>query len=107
MTGDFVLAEIAGFLNSSIRRSDALVRYGGDEFLILLADTTATGAQRVVERIDGKLDEWNAGGNLEDFRLSVSIGGVEWHDGDTLDEMLDGADQRMYKCKGQPSVLVQ
>jgi diguanylate cyclase (GGDEF)-like protein len=99
LTGDFVLAEIAGVLKSSIRGSDAVVRYGGDEFLMLLADTPATGAQIVVERIHGKLDDWNGAGHLEDFRVSVSIGIAEWDDGDTLDEMLDGADRRMYEQK--------
>lgn len=99
LTGDFVLAEIAGILKASIRGSDTVVRYGGDEFLILLADTNATGAQKVVERIDGSLDDWNDAGNLEDFRVSVSIGIAEWHDGDTLDEMLDGADRKMYEQK--------
>jgi diguanylate cyclase (GGDEF)-like protein len=99
LTGDFVLAEIAGILNASIRRSDAVLRYGGDEFLILLADTTASGAETVVKRIDGTLDDWNAAGNLEDFSISVSIGIAEWHEGDTLDEMLDAADRRMYEQK--------
>jgi len=99
LTGDFVLAEIAGILKASIRGSDALVRYGGDEFLILLADTTATGAQKVVERINGKLNDWNDAGNLEGLRVSVSIGIADWHEGDTLDEMLDGADRRMYEQK--------
>jgi diguanylate cyclase (GGDEF)-like protein len=99
LTGDFVLAEIAGILKLSIRGSDAVVRYGGDEFLILLTDTTMTGAQQVMTRINGKLDEWNAAGNLEDFRVTVSIGIAEWHEGDTLDEMLDGADRRMYEQK--------
>jgi len=99
LTGDFVLAEIAGVLKSSIRGSDAAVRYGGDEFLIILADTTAVGAQKVIDRINGKLDDWHAEGNLEDFRVSVSIGIAEWHEGDTLDEMLDAADRRMYDRK--------
>jgi GGDEF domain-containing protein len=53
----------------------------------------------LVERIDGSLDDWNEAGNLEDFRVSVSIGIAEWHDGDTLDEMLDGADRKMYEQK--------
>jgi diguanylate cyclase (GGDEF)-like protein len=99
LTGDFVLAEIAGILKLSIRGSDAVVRYGGDEFLILLTDTTATGAEQVITRINGKLDDWNAAGNLEDFRVTVSIGIAEWHEGDTLDEMLDGADRKMYEKK--------
>jgi len=99
LTGDFVLAEIAGVLKSSIRGSDAAVRYGGDEFLIILADTTAAGAQKVIERVNSKLDDWHAEGNLEDFRVSVSIGIAEWHEGDTLDEMLDAADRKMYDHK--------
>jgi diguanylate cyclase (GGDEF)-like protein len=99
LTGDFVLAEIAGVLSASIRGSDAVVRYGGDEFLILLADTNAAGAENVIERINTRLDEWNDAGNLEGFRISVSIGIAEWRDGQTLDEVLDGADRKMYEQK--------
>ena len=51
LTGDVVLAEVATLLRSSVRGSDAVVRYGGDEFLIVLADTGAMGAGRVVQRI--------------------------------------------------------
>ena len=99
LTGDFVLAEIAGLLSASIRGSDAVVRYGGDEFRILLADTNVVGAQNVVERINAKLSEWNDAGNLENFTISVSIGVAEWRDGQTLDEVLDGADRKMYEQK--------
>jgi diguanylate cyclase (GGDEF)-like protein len=99
LTGDFVLAEIAEMLKSSTRGSDAVVRYGGDEFLILLADTTSEGASNVIGRIEGKLKDWNAADQLEGFQLSLSIGVCEWRDGQTLDEVLDGADQRMYAQK--------
>lgn len=99
LTGDFVLAEIAGILKASIRGSDAVVRYGGDEFLILLSDSTTGGAQKVIERIHSKVADWNEAGNLRGFRMSVSIGVAEWHEGDTLDEMLDGADRKMYEQK--------
>jgi len=100
LTGDFVLAELAGLLKSSIRGSDAIVRYGGDEFLIVLADTTLDGAQLVMGRIHGKLADWNEAGHLENYKMSVSIGTAEWKDGETLDEILDAADQRMYQEKG-------
>jgi diguanylate cyclase len=93
------LAEIAWVLKSSVRASDAVVRYGGDEFLIILADTTAQGAENVIERIHGKVADWNAAGHLDNFRVSVRIGTVEWHEGDTLDEMLDGADRKMFEQK--------
>jgi diguanylate cyclase (GGDEF)-like protein len=99
LTGDFVLAEIAGILKASIRGSDAVVRYGGDEFLILLSDSTAAGAQKVIQRINARVADWNEAGNLKDFRISMSIGVAEWQEGDTLDEMLDGADRKMYEQK--------
>ena len=67
LTGDFVLAEIAGILKASIRGSDAAVRYGGDEFLILLADTMMAGAEIVIQRINTRLDDWNRCQHLRTF----------------------------------------
>jgi diguanylate cyclase (GGDEF)-like protein len=99
LTGDFVLAEIASLLKSSVRGSDAVVRYGGDEFLLILADTSAAGAHRVIERCDSYLRDWNNAGHLKDFAMSLSIGTAEWADGKTLDEMLDEADRSMYERK--------
>ena len=99
LTGDFVLAEIAWILKSSIRASDAVIRYGGDEFLIILADTNIQGAENVTERIHGKFEEWNRAGHLENFKVGVSVGGTEWHEGQTLDELLNRADKRMYERK--------
>jgi two-component system, cell cycle response regulator len=101
LTGDTVLAEIAGMLKASIRGSDAAVRYGGDEFLILLADTTAHGAANVIERLNKNVAEWNAADALDNFRLSLSIGVAEWCDGLALDEVLDLADRNMYEQKAQ------
>ncbi len=106
LTGDFVLAEIAAMLKASTRGSDAVGRYGGDEFLILLADTTVLGAQQVIDRINDKLEEWNDADHLEGVRVTVSIGISEWHDGQTLDEVLDAADRRMYGQKNEHAVSV-
>src|SRR5215472_6094448 len=99
LTGDYVLAEIAGILKVSIRGSDAVVRYGGDEFLILLSDTTSRGAENVVGRIQENLAEWNAAGHLQNCLISLSTGTAEWQDGKTLDQMLDVADRNMYEQK--------
>ena len=99
LTGDFVLAEVAGILKSSIRGSDAVVRYGGDEFLILLTDTAVAGATIVTNRIEERLTEWNRASHLEKTCLTLSIGVAEWRDGETLDEVLDRADSLMYDEK--------
>jgi diguanylate cyclase (GGDEF)-like protein len=99
ITGDFVLSEVAGGLRSSTRGSDAVVRYGGDEFLIILANTPLQDAGIVVWRISEYLERWNKSGDLGDFLLTVSVGIAEWSDGKTLDEVLDLADRDMYARK--------
>src|SRR5438128_2348773 len=79
LTGDFVLAEIAGLLKSSIRGSDAVIRYGGDEFLVILADASRDNASTVVERTRKYVRDWNRAGHLDDFgadqllNLSVEV----------------------------------
>ena len=104
LTGDLVLAEIATMLKSSVRGCDAVVRYGGDEFVLILADTGRTGVARVIERIASNLADWNERGQLERFELSLSIGAAEWTEGKTLDEILDVADRDMYASKAaQPN----
>ncbi len=99
LTGDVVLADTAALLKSSVRGSDAVFRYGGDEFLVVLADTSRAGAARVVERIASYVLEWNRAENLQAFELSLSIGVSEWSDSMTLDQLLDEADREMYAAK--------
>jgi diguanylate cyclase (GGDEF)-like protein len=106
LTGDFVLTEIATLLKGSIRGADAAIRYGGDEFLIALANTNATGTSTVENRIQASLNDWNQSSGLDDFTVSISIGMAEWTDGKTLDEVLDLADRIMYQQKTSPSTIV-
>jgi diguanylate cyclase (GGDEF)-like protein len=88
-----------------VRGSDAVFRYGGDEFLILLADTSSVDARHVVSRIRTGLDDWNRAKHLENFELSLSIGVAEWSDGRTLDALLDSADHEMYAVKEEQQKL--
>jgi diguanylate cyclase (GGDEF)-like protein len=104
LTGDVVLADTAALLKSSVRGSDAVFRYGGDEFLIILADTSRSGAAKVIERIRAYLLDWNRAETLDGFELSLSIGISEWSDGVTLDELLDEADRQMYAAKANQVV---
>lgn len=99
LTGDFVLAEIAALLQGAVRGSDAVVRYGGDEFLVFLADSPAEGAGIVNSRVAKSVQDWNASGHLGNFELTLSIGMAEWNDGKNLDQMLTEADQKMYAAK--------
>ncbi|HEY3929804.1 MAG TPA: GGDEF domain-containing protein [Candidatus Koribacter sp.] len=99
LTGDVVLAEVATILRTSVRGSDAVVRYGGDEFLMILPESSAENTLPVVKRVTEHVRRWNESGQLKGFELSLSIGVAEWRDGATLDETLDAADQKMYAMK--------
>lgn len=99
LTGDFVLAEIASLLRGAVRGSDAVVRYGGDEFLVFLADSPQDGAAIVNARVAKSVQDWNNSGHLGNFEMTLSIGMAQWKENRTLDEMLTEADQKMYTAK--------
>lgn len=99
LTGDFVIAGIAAILQSSVRGSDSVVRYGGDEFLVILADAPLEGAKVVVNRVYRGVEDWNDAKHLEGFELALSIGLAAWAPERSLDQVLNEADQNMYAEK--------
>jgi diguanylate cyclase (GGDEF)-like protein len=99
LTGDVVLAEVAAVLRNCVRGSDTVVRFGGDEFLVLLAETHAEGAQTVTRRIENAVSDWNQGGHLPGFEVNLSIGVAEWKEGKTMDAIIDEADRNMFANK--------
>ncbi len=100
-TGDFVLLEVATILKSAVRGSDAVIRYGGDEFLIILADAPLEDAGLVMSRIERYVQDWNQSGHLKNFELSLSVGASRWALGKTPDQIMNEADQHMYTAKGR------
>ena len=106
LTGDVVLAEVASLLKTAVRGSDAVVRYGGDEFLIILPDSSADHAATVSSRINSNVEKWNESGQLKDFELTLSIGIAQFRDGASLDETLDEADHKMYAMKNETAAEV-
>jgi diguanylate cyclase (GGDEF)-like protein len=100
-TGDFVLLEVATILKSAVRGSDAVIRYGGDEFLVILADAPMTDVDIVKSRIHRFVQDWNQSGHLKDFELVLSVGASGWGQGKTVDEIMNEADQEMYAAKAR------
>jgi diguanylate cyclase (GGDEF)-like protein len=100
-TGDFVLLEVATILRSAVRGSDAVIRYGGDEFLVVLADAPREDAEIVTSRIERFVQDWNQAGHLKDFKLALSVGAAAWEHGTSMDEVMIQADRAMYAVKGQ------
>ena len=101
-TGDFVLLEVATLLKSAVRGSDAVIRYGGDEFLVILADAAVANISEVIGRIRRNQQEWNEAGHLERFQLALSIAATDWVSGTTVDQILEQADREMRAVKSGP-----
>ncbi len=95
--GSRVLAELAGIVRGQIRREDTIGRYGGDEFLLLLPNTTETEAMELAER----LRETVAGStiNRPNDPLDVSVGVAQWEPGSPGETLLADADEALLAAK--------
>jgi diguanylate cyclase (GGDEF)-like protein len=98
--GDRLITTVSERLKSGIRATDAIARTGGDEFLILLADTDEEGARELVERFMAEVfkDVSMAVGNGEPFPVTVSLG-MAGSDQVSHDALIQTADKRMYETK--------
>ncbi|MBX5492596.1 MAG: GGDEF domain-containing protein [Chloroflexi bacterium] len=72
--GDHLLATLAGLLRTETRLSDTVVRYGGDEFVILLPDTDPVGARFLAERLRAAVEQAEFGWQNQRIPISVTIG---------------------------------
>ncbi|MCK4838050.1 MAG: GGDEF domain-containing protein [Desulfobulbaceae bacterium] len=99
VVGDQVLKACAATLNKSIRASDMLFRFGGDEFLIVMSAAGKSEPEILLQRIADNLDDWNSRKNEHDIRLSLSIGYALLTESTDLDEVIDQADLMMYEEK--------
>ena len=95
--GDVVLKEMAVFIKSHCRPYDTAVRWGGEEFVVLLRATDSNAAVVFAERIRTGIE---TGKNLSvGFKITISIGVAEYQDEDTLEALMDKADQALYQAK--------
>ena len=94
LVGDRVLSDVAKTIRKSIRKSDIAIRWGGEEFLVLLPNTKDP--LPVAEKIRKKISELTYEGWGQ---ITVSIGSTVYLPGDTIDYMLKRADQALYEAK--------
>jgi len=98
--GDAVLQEVAEIVQHSSRASDIACRYGGEEFVIIMPDTTAEDARVLCDRIRTTLEQTNWVKHPErTVTCSLGIAGCDGGSGPDADEWLTKADQALYRAK--------
>ena len=102
--GDVAIKTAVSALRSCIRSSDMLVRYGGDEFVLVIPGISADVFARKLHDMADKLAETSVPG-YENINLTVSVGGV-LSEGRTVEEAVRQADGLMYKAKGRKNFVI-
>jgi len=96
-TGDDVLRELAIVLRNSVRLSDKVFRYGGEEFVLILPETKGEDALILAERIREKVSTFSF--SVIRNKISISLGISQSHEGISEEVLLQRADKRLYVAK--------
>jgi diguanylate cyclase (GGDEF)-like protein len=101
LAGSGTLAEVGAILAEAVRESDILARYGGDEFVVVLPETPASGALVIAERLRKAIEEHGfLQGQGLSARISASFGIASYPDHALTPEgLIQKADQAMYRVK--------
>jgi len=102
LSGDEVLTSVAAMLYSASRKSDCVIRWGGEEFLFVFPETDSHKAASIVERLRSHLESHpvmvSANGGTT-VPVTVSGGVAQFSPNDTLEILVDRADQALYQAK--------
>lgn len=99
--GDAVLCAFAGRVLDNLRSTDVLARWGGEEFLLLLPETSLDGALVLLERVRREVAELCVETANGEIRLTVSIGVAAGRVQETMEQVLEHADEALYQAKAQ------
>ena len=99
LAGDYVLRELAEVVQNRIRRDEVFARYGVEEFVIVLPETTMDGASALAENIREKVAEHPFVFQGEKIPVTISIGCALVRENDTATELIQRADEKLYEAK--------
>ena len=99
LVGDKVLQAVAAMLQTVMRQTDMVFRYGGEEFTAILTNTDRDGAMVIAERIRNKVASLNVEHNDELIQVTVSIGLGTLQTVDNDRELFEQADENLYLAK--------
>ena len=96
-TGDEVLIKFVKITRASIRKNDLIVRFCGDEFIILLPNTNISNARILANKIINKINEYNMN---KEISFSISVGVSQYEEKDnSIENLISRADDSLYEAK--------
>lgn len=107
LLGDEVLRQVSSIFSQQLRKNDVVCRYGGEEFAILLPQTSCQQAMAVAEKLRRVVEAWQFPGVPRPVTISAGIASCPAH-GSTRDDVVKAADAALYTAKqaGRNRVLV-
>ncbi|QKF82638.1 sensor domain-containing diguanylate cyclase [Halarcobacter ebronensis] len=100
-TGDLVLRRVANILKNSVRKSDLIARWGGEEFIIALIDSSVDDCMKLAEKIRAELEHDYELKDICSYSVTASFGLTMVTEEDTKDRVLSRVDEAMYKSKDE------
>lgn len=107
--GDFVLKAVAKFIRDRLREVDIVARYGGDEFVVIMPETSKENAEKAMSRIQTELAKtsFQSIGLERQLQVSVSVGIANYPQDAANDyELIHKADQALYAIKNHKNKLI-
>jgi diguanylate cyclase (GGDEF)-like protein len=98
LAGDRILVELAMLLRKNFRAADLIIRFGGDEFLVIMPDTNLDQGAIAIDRLHRLLVRWN-GKEHREVTLSVSCGVATYCLGQAVEDLINAADADLYVRK--------
>lgn len=92
--GDQVLVDVAALINKSIRDTDLVGRYGGEEFMVIFKEANLVTASIIAERIRKAVEK-----HIFNEGITITISGVKQYEGENLKDFIHEADKNLYKAK--------
>ena len=93
--GDLALKQVSSAAKNCLRPTDMIARFGGDEFVILLPNTTSDSAMMIAQRVQNRVSEVQIGTQ----QLSISSGVAQLGKSERFMDLFDNADKALYRAK--------
>lgn len=99
--GDKVLTIVSRILKNTLRVTDLIARFGGEEFTILLTDIDISKAIETAERVRAKIEymDFHIEDQIEPLKKTISIGVTEYKKEESIESFIERADKAMYEAK--------